>query len=359
MSKEKAADTGRYVALDAIRGVAALLVVILHSERMLQGQWAPGGYLAVDLFFALSGFVIAHSYDGRFSTGLSARRFVLLRAVRFWPLYALGLGLGILHQFLLILTHNHHAMSVVMLALASMLALFFVPAPVRHGGNLFPLNVPSWSLFMELMANAVYALAFPKLTTRLLLSAAAAGGVVFAIACARHGSADLGATVGTLAGGAGRTAFSFAAGLLIYRLRWRPFALPVPMLAIIVTLLLICPVPSGWRPAYDMVFVLLLSPLLVAVGATSAPSPGLMGVSAKVGLISYPVYAVHRPLIDLVTPAMEKLHIPPVAAGVLFITGLILLGLLLDRFFDQPVRRTLSVRLGLRQERPLPEASLP
>ncbi|MFZ2994710.1 acyltransferase family protein [Sphingobium sp.] len=359
MATETAGRAERYVALDAMRGVAALLVVILHSERMLQGQWAPGGYLAVDMFFALSGFVIAHSYDARIAAGLSSLRFVTLRAIRFWPLYVLGLSLGILHQLLLILTHNDHAMSFGVLALASFLALIFVPGPVRHGGNLYPLNAPSWSLFMELIANAAYAIAFPKLTARVLGVIAVIGGLGFAILCLRHGSADLGATIGTLAGGVARTAFSFAVGLLIYRKRWRPFALPVPMLAAIVTLLLICPVPSGWRAIYDIVFVLILSPVLVAVGASSRPSPRLMGVSARVGLVSYPVYAIHRPLIDIITPVVEKLQIPPLVAAILFVVGLILLGLMLDRFFDQRVRRIITVRLGLRQERPLPEASLP
>jgi peptidoglycan/LPS O-acetylase OafA/YrhL len=286
-------------------------------------------------------------------------RFVALRAIRFWPLYALGLSLGILHQCLLLFTHNDHAMGVGMLIASSCLALLFIPATVRDGGNLFPLNVPSWSLFMELMANAVYAAAFPKLTARVLYAIAAVGAGGVALSCIRHGSADLGATLDTLVGGAMRTAFSFAAGLLIYRLRWRPFSLPVPMLAMIVALLLICPVPSDWRAAYDIAFVLVLSPLLVGVGASSTPSSSLMGISARLGVASYPIYALHRPFIDILNPIVDKLHVAPLAAAILLVGGLILLGLLLDRFFDQPIRRLVMTRLGLRQERPLPEASLP
>jgi peptidoglycan/LPS O-acetylase OafA/YrhL len=348
----------RYVALDAMRGVAALLVVVLHSGRMLQGQWAPGGYLAVDLFFALSGFVIAHSYDERLAGGLGARRFVLLRAVRFWPLYVLGLALGTAHQVLLVATHNEHAMGITAVAAAAMLALIFLPDPVARNGNLFPLNVPSWSLFLELLANAGYALAFPRLGARTLATLAAAGGVAFALLCLRHGSADMGATSATLPSGIARTLFSFTTGVLIYRSGWRPFALPLPLLLALVAGLMVLPVAAAWRAWYDVAAVLLVSPLLVGIGAATLPGARLTKPSEAIGLVSYPVYAVHRPLIDLCTPALEKLHVPPLAAAVLFIGALVALGLLLERV-DRRARALLGSLLGLRRERALPEASLP
>jgi peptidoglycan/LPS O-acetylase OafA/YrhL len=353
----------RYGALDAIRGVAAIMVVFLHSSRLFEGQWAPGGYLAVDLFFALSGFVIAHAYDRRLGPqsgqGLSGGKFVVLRLIRFWPLYALGLGIGLVHQLLLLATHNDHAIAPQMLLLAVMLALLFVPAPVQGNGNLFPMNVPSWSLFLELLVNAAYGFAFSRLSVRVIGVIAAVGGVAFTILCLHHGEADLGANVQTLDGGVARTLFSFSLGVLIYRQGWRPFRLPVPLLLGLVVLFLAMPVPSEWRAIYDIVFVLLVSPLIVAVGATSSENAPPSRIGEFIGLLSFPVYAVHRPLIDLFTPIAEKLHLPLPVKMAVFLIGLGLFCACLDRLYDRPARKMLARLLGRRPEPPLPERSLP
>jgi hypothetical protein len=75
----------RYVALDGLRGMAALIVMALHSGRFL-GVWVPRfGYLAVDLFFLLSGFVLAYSYEHRFRLGMAASEFLIARVVRLYP----------------------------------------------------------------------------------------------------------------------------------------------------------------------------------------------------------------------------------------------------------------------------------
>ncbi|MFX8945840.1 acyltransferase family protein, partial [Acinetobacter baumannii] len=61
-----------FATLDGLRGVAALLVVY-HHEHLAGIVGAPAGaYLAVDLFFLMSGFVIAHAYEARLEQGLSA-----------------------------------------------------------------------------------------------------------------------------------------------------------------------------------------------------------------------------------------------------------------------------------------------
>lgn len=66
---------GRYVTLDALRGVAALLVVWYHYNLNIGGLGLRFGYLAVDLFFILSGFVLAKSYDPRFQAGRTSLGF--------------------------------------------------------------------------------------------------------------------------------------------------------------------------------------------------------------------------------------------------------------------------------------------
>ncbi len=350
----------RFPALDAMRGVAALMVVVLHASRMLAGQWVPGGYLAVDLFFALSGFVIAHAYDRRLADGLPGGRFLLMRALRFWPLYALGVALGLVHQLMLVATHNPHAMPLASLSIAATLQLAFLPGALAGGaGNLFPLNAPSWSLFLELMVNAAFGLCFAYLT-RARLIAVAAAAVPFLILAAFHaGTLDLGATTATLSGGMARMLYAFAMGILIHRGGWHLPALPLPILLALVVAALAAPVPGGWRPVYDTAFALIGSPLLVAFGATSRPVAGETRAAEWLGLISYPVYAIHRPLIDLATPIAEGLHLPVILRALALLGGLAVAAVLLDRLYDRPLRKTLARLTTRRPERAVPEIARP
>src|SRR4051812_33009270 len=92
------AHKDHFIALDGLRGVAALVVIVMHRGRWWypQGGFLGHGYLAVDFFFLLSGFVIAFAYDSRLSAGMSAWRFMGLRLIRLYPLILLGMLLGAL-----------------------------------------------------------------------------------------------------------------------------------------------------------------------------------------------------------------------------------------------------------------------
>jgi len=85
----------RFEALDGLRGVAALSVVAAHVY-FLFGYAFPSIDLAVDFFFALSGFVLAHAYGERLRGGMGAGRFMLLRLIRLYPLYILGTTIGLM-----------------------------------------------------------------------------------------------------------------------------------------------------------------------------------------------------------------------------------------------------------------------
>jgi uncharacterized membrane protein len=74
-----------YPALDALRGLAAIIVVYYHVTGVatgFRGGIFGHGYLAVDLFFALSGFVLFHAYEERFRQGLAVGAFLWLRKIR-------------------------------------------------------------------------------------------------------------------------------------------------------------------------------------------------------------------------------------------------------------------------------------
>jgi peptidoglycan/LPS O-acetylase OafA/YrhL len=89
----KTAD--RFEMLDLLRGIAALAVLIYHSDNFLGIQLLPNAYLAVDLFFMLSGFVIAHNYDPKIGSGMTLKEFMLHRGIRLFPCYWLALAIGV------------------------------------------------------------------------------------------------------------------------------------------------------------------------------------------------------------------------------------------------------------------------
>src|SRR3569832_332324 len=81
----------RFRNLDAMRGICALTVVLFHCEGMFAtGRIFQHGYLAVDLFFILSGFVLGHTYEKRLVTGLTPGGFMRLRLNRLAPVYWAG-----------------------------------------------------------------------------------------------------------------------------------------------------------------------------------------------------------------------------------------------------------------------------
>lgn len=85
-----------YHSLDALRGVAAIFVVFWHFGSFLAPLAVGSAYLAVDLFFLMSGFVIANAYQDRLSLSLGPVRFALLRLIRLYPLYLAGTLVGLM-----------------------------------------------------------------------------------------------------------------------------------------------------------------------------------------------------------------------------------------------------------------------
>ena len=81
-----------YEILDGLRGVAALMVLVFHVFDACQANILPHGYLAVDFFFILSGFVMGYAYDKR---GLTLRDFLKRRLIRLHPMVVIGVLIGV------------------------------------------------------------------------------------------------------------------------------------------------------------------------------------------------------------------------------------------------------------------------
>jgi peptidoglycan/LPS O-acetylase OafA/YrhL len=305
-------------------------------------------HLAVDVFFLLSGFVIANSYEARMADGrLSVGAFVKLRLIRFYPMYLFALAscawltwvTGLINGD--VVTHDQ-------VIGWSVLGLFFIPGA---GANILPLLSVSWSLFYELLVNVVYAVARPALSTRTLLAICGAAYAGLVAAGARHGSLDMG-WVGNALGaveGLTRSVFGIFLGIALFRLRTRLWALlpPLPPLAAILAIcLLICAPPIGPTWILDVLAIPLL-PFLVLLAARGEPP--LARTMSFLGAASYPVYLLHMPAhlaIDLVV------DVRPWApwAGLVFAIVMVLLSVAAEAVYDLPARRWLTANLRPRAE---------
>ena len=338
-----------FVILDGLRGVAALGVVIFHFMEWVFTDpitnFIGHGFLAVDFFFCLSGFVIGYAYDDRIRK-IGAGEFFLSRLIRLHPLVILGSVLG-LFGFLWDPFASPSAYDTCKVVLLFICSLLLIPLPLMEERffNLFAFNAPSWSLFWEYIANIFYAFILYKASRRMLaaLTIVAAAGIC--IVSYRAGNLLGGWSKDNFWDGGARVAYSFLAGLFIYRSNWIiRNKLGFLGLAVLLFLAFIMPwSKSDWL--MEALVVLIYFPLMVALGAGSSLSPRWKKVCQFSGNISYPLYMTHYAAIwvfgNFYTSknpgARELTYI--IIGGVIF---LIILAYVAMVVFDMPVRRYLT-----------------
>lgn len=344
-----------FVTLDGMRGVAALVVVLWHA-KILSGFRPLSGYLAVDLFFVLSGFVIAHSYDHRFERGMTWRQFVWIRLVRLYPLYFAGLSLAAAALLGSVVIGAKTHWNLTTISATYVLSLFYIPTPAEMSSNhaLFPLNPPAWSLLFEFIVNIAYAIFFRylRIRTLILLSFFAAAGLVFTTL--RYNSLNTGFFWEVALGGFPRVLFSFTVGVILLRLsKSRNISINLgSFCSILLMLAVLCyGPPAAWRFVYDLAAVLVVFPILTLAGASSHPTHGwnLYEIS---GLSSYAVYVLHVPLLAIIVAGASKiLHVEPVMmqpwGGIAFAVAVLTLSWFAAEYYDAPMRRKLATWLNV------------
>lgn len=367
------ADTKpHYEILDGLRGVAALLVVFYHIFEGL--SFAEGGtlittinhgYLAVDFFFILSGFVIGYAYDDRLGKTMTLGNFFKRRLIRLHPMIIMGAVLGVIFYCLqgcVKWDGTHVATSMIMLAL--LCALFFIPATpgagydIRGNGEMFPLNGPSWSLFFEYIGNILYAVFIHRLSNKaltvlvFLLGIGLAWFALFDVA--GYGMIGVGWTLDgvNFLGGSLRMLFPFSLGMLLSR-NFKPVKVRGAFwICSIVLLALFCvPYIEGnspicWNGLFEAICILFIFPVLVWIGASGKTTDKHSTQICKFsGDISFPLYAVHYPVMYLFYAWLidNKYYtfgeVWPVALIVYI--GSILLAYLCLKCYDEPVRKWL------------------
>ena len=360
-----------YELLDGLRGVAALLVIFYHIGEGFAtspiDQHVNHGYLAVDFFFILSGFVIGYAYDDRWKTSLTLKSFFRRRLIRLHPMVIMGAVLGVVAYCIQGCRRwDGTQMPLTMVLIAFLLNLFLLPAvpgtgaDVRGNNEMFPLNGPNWSLFFEYIGNILYALFIRKMSTRWLTVLVAAAGLglgAFAVGnLSGFGHLGVGWSMidWNLLGGFLRLMFSFSIGLLMSRV-FRPVKIRGAfwICSAITAVLLSLPHIGGgdrlWlNGLYEAVCTIFIFPVLVWLGASGKTTDKVTSkVCRFLGDISYPVYVVHYPLMYLFYAWLwgGEETIPfsqawPAAAAV--IIGSIILAWLCLKFYDEPLRRWLG-----------------
>lgn len=355
-----------YHILDGLRGVAAITVVWFHIFEAYAtshlDQRINHGYLAVDFFFILSGFVVGYAYDNRWET-MKITDFLKRRIIRLHPMVVMGALIGaVMFYFQGCSVWDVSTVTIMALFIATFINALLIPAPlgteIRGLGEMYPLNGPSWSLFFEYIGNILYALFIRKLSTKalaLLVLVAGCGLAAFAI-LGPYGDicAGFSLTGKEFLAGFLRIMFSFSAGLLLIRI-FKPAnikgAFWICSLSI-VTLLAIPRIGGAnhlWMNGlYDTICCALFFPLLVYIGASGKTTDKYTThICDFLGKISYPLYMVHYPFIYLYYAWVKNKNITfyeslPGAIGV--VIGSIILAYICLRWYDTPVRKYLTNR---------------
>ena len=369
------ADTKPYYhLLDGLRGVAALMVIWYH---VFEGYAFAGGttidtfnhgYLAVDFFFILSGFVIGYAYDDRWGKNFTMKDFIKRRLIRLHPMVIMGAVVGAITFYIqgsVQWDGTHIGISMVMLSL--LCTIFFIPAmpgvgyEVRGNGEMFPLNGPCWSLFFEYIGNILYALFIRRLSNKaltivvVLLGVALASFAIFNVS--GYGNIGVGWTLDgvNFIGGLLRMLFPFSMGMLLSR-NFKPMKLRGAFWICTLVMIALFAVPylEGTESIctngiYEAFCIIIAFPILLWIGASGTTTDKKSTQICKfLGDISYPIYVIHYPFMYLFYAWLIKNQLFTLGetwqVALCVYAWNILFAYLCLKLYDEPVRKYLAKR---------------
>ena len=360
-----------YQVLDGLRGVASLTVVIFHIFETYAtshiDQIINHGYLAVDFFFLLSGFVIGYAYDDRWTT-MTFASFAKIRLIRLQPMVIMGTVLGAIGFYYpsitvwpLISSVPVWKMLIVMLVGFTMIPLP-LSADIRGWNEMYPLNGPAWSLLYEYVVNFLYGTIvrkFSNLTLSILVVLAAGLLIHYAITNGDviGGWSPESAQIHT---GIARVMYSFFAGLLLFRsAKLTKVNNAFLWSSLLVLLVLAFPRVGGaadfWQNGlYDALSIIFIFPLIVYLGAGGELKGKLENKICKfLGDISFPIYITHYPVIYIYTTWVKDNKIPleqGMLAGLLVFAVSMAIAYACLKLYDEPIRAWLKKKLVTRKK---------
>jgi len=317
-------------------------------------------FLAVDFFFALSGFVLGHAYDDRMAAQAPPEQrlgrvdFLKRRLIRLHPMVLVAMVLGLIvyvcDPYVGTAQDIGPKLSLGMLALTFGLSLLLLPTPTlpNYFGETHSVNGPSWTLFQEYIANVWYARFGARLGERALLFLIVAAAAALLWTARYFGNLGFGWGWGHAWVAPVRLACPFLLGLLVYRSGWR-IKLPQSFVLLSLVLLAVFMAPlagGGFNWLFESGCVIVLFPLVLMAGAGQARATGWTGGLCRLaGELSYPVYIIHYPFLYLFAYWNWSTHpSKPVLAATACATvgGVTLLAFLLSRYYDRPLRAWLA-----------------
>ena len=371
----------RFEILDGLRGVAAMIVVVFHLfETYSAGpchQIINHGYLAVDFFFILSGFVIGYAYDDRWGRGMTQWDFYKRRLIRLQPMVIMGTLIGAFWFYFGDAPGFEFVMQTPWwkLLLIMLLGCLMFPTPpamdIRGWQEVNSLNGAAWSLMWEYVANILYATVIRRFSRLALGIAVGLSALLTIDLCLNFDWFGLleprsyaaytviggfGLTPDQIYIGLARLFYPFFGGLLLYRLGWRVnFGMRGFLLtSLIMAVVLAMPHLGGHTPnalngLYCAAVILLIFPVVVAAGAGS-PLTGrrTTAVCKFLGAISYPLYITHYPMIYVQMSWAAHHQDAPLGTHIwvavwIFIASIAVAYACL-KVYDEPVRSWLAAR---------------
>ncbi|MCW3806798.1 acyltransferase family protein [Plebeiibacterium marinum] len=362
-----------YPILDGLRGVAAIIVVAFHILETFTGgdhskQIINHGYLAVDFFFVLSGFVIGYAYDDRWQK-MTLGGFFKRRLIRLHPMIIVGMIIGAVTFYFQDSSFFPVISETPVWKMLLVMVIGFTLIPVGHSMDIrgwtemHPLNGPAWSLFFEYVGNIFYALFIRKLSNKVLaIFVFIAGAALIHLAVTSpHGDVIGGWSIDAtqLRIGFTRLLYPFLAGLLLSRVvkpgqYKNAFFWSSLILVVIFSIPRVGNSEQVWlNGLYDSLSIILVFPLVVYIGA-SGETKGKMSskISRFLGDISYPLYIIHYPFIYMYMAWIDKnqdfINTSPsgkttmifISISVLVVS--VILAYALYKLYDVPVRKWLT-----------------
>jgi peptidoglycan/LPS O-acetylase OafA/YrhL len=354
-----------FEVLDGLRGSAAFLIVVFHVFNYSFGFRGPfaivhHAYLAVDFFFALSGFVVAYAYDDRW-TRMSILQFFRIRLIRLHPLVLIGATLGLLGYLFDPFSKPRNHTDAAMLLLAYVTSLLLLPSPPvggRHNESQ-ALNGPAWSLMQEYLGNIAYALILRRLRTLTLAIIFGLSGLLLIWTANAKGSLDGGWDYPEIWMAPLRLTVSFVMGLWLYRIHDRVRLPEIGLLVLSIALVVCFQMPVfpkvgeySLNGLYDAACLLFLFPLIILCGAHSDAGTGMIRLCKFSGRLSYPLYITHIPFVYVLAGYSWTRH-PSLNVKLtlisLLIPVVICVAWLVLKYYDEPVRSRLSRRYGIKR----------
>jgi peptidoglycan/LPS O-acetylase OafA/YrhL len=341
------ASDDRFVTLDGMRGLAAVIVALAHIGELLGFGILPHAHLAVDFFFVLSGFVIGHAYDQRLVTSMNPLQFLERRLIRLHPLIVLATAISAVT----LIVGGSGASGPGMAAIlgAFLAGCLLIPIHPLSSPWAFPLNGPAWSLFAEYWVNILFAFTAPWLTQRRLRGVIA---LSFGMLLALFGIAGnvwnlwLSSSI-TLS--LFRVMYPFFVGLFLSRVfRSSRHDLPAvsPLVSVSILAAILLSPGIGFEVLFDFAMIAIAFPLLVIASARDRANPMERDFLLLGGRLSYPIYTLHFPLMLLLSQGIIGPVLPWRNVGTLVVSLLLVIAVsyLILRYVDEPLRAWLGAR---------------